>query len=68
MSDLERRSRRRRQTFEVHSARSVGEAEAWDLDYWQRRTADERLSALVAIHREVALIEAGRKPDADRDG
>ncbi len=67
MSDLEQRSRRRRQTLEVHVARSADEAEAWDLDYWQRRTADERLSALAAIHREIALIEAGRSRDADGD-
>ena len=67
MSDLELRSQRRRQTLEAHAARSPEEAEAWDLDYWQRRTAEERLSALVAIHREVALIESDRERATDRD-
>ena len=60
MSDLESRSKRRRLELEAHTARSPEDAESWDLDYWQRRTSDERLSALVAIHREVALVEAAR--------
>jgi hypothetical protein len=67
MSDLEQRSLRRRLTLEAHAARSPEEAEAWDLDYWQRRTADDRLSALVAIHREVALVEAATECATDRD-
>ena len=67
MSDLEQRSLRRRLTLEAHAARSPEEAEAWDLDYWQRRTVDDRLSALVAIHREVAMVEAARDPAAGRD-
>jgi hypothetical protein len=46
--------------METHRASSFADAEAWDLDYWQRRTPEERLSALVAIHREVALVEAAR--------
>jgi hypothetical protein len=58
--DLEQRSRRRRQTMEAHRAHSFADAEAWDLDYWQRRTPEERLSALVAIHRDVALVESAR--------
>jgi len=58
--DLEERSRKRRETIETHRARSSADAEAWDLEYWQRRTPEERLSALVAIHRDVALVEAAR--------
>jgi len=46
--------------METHRARSFADAEAWDLEYWQRRTPEERLSALVAIHRDVALAEAAR--------
>jgi len=60
MMDLEERSRKRRGTIETHRARSFADAEAWDLEYWQRRTPEERLSALVAIHRDVALVEAAR--------
>jgi hypothetical protein len=60
MMDLEERSRRRRTTIETHRAHSFADAEAWDLEYWQQRTPEERLSALVAIHRDVALVEDAR--------
>jgi len=46
--------------METHRAISFDDAEEWDLDYWQRRTPEQRLSALVAIHRDVALVEAAR--------
>jgi len=46
--------------METHRAVSFADAEEWDLDYWQRRTPAERLSALVAIRREVKLVEAAR--------
>ena len=57
---LEERSRKRRETIETHRTASFSDAEAWDLEYWQRRTPEERLSALVAIHRDVTLVEAAR--------
>lgn len=60
MMDLEERSRRRRELIEAHRASSLADADAWDLEYWQRRTPEERLSALVAIRRDVALVEAAR--------
>ena len=67
MTSLEERSRLRRQRMDVHRASSFADAEAWDLDYWQRRTPDERLSALVAIHREVELVAAARE-ESSRQG
>jgi hypothetical protein len=67
MRDLEERSRKRREAMETHRATSPADAEAWDLDYWQRRTPEERLSALVAIHRDVAMVEAA-KGDATSPG
>jgi hypothetical protein len=57
---IEERSRRRRQVLEVHRAKTFEDAEAWDLEFWQRRTPEERLSALVAIRREVELVQAAR--------
>jgi hypothetical protein len=36
----------------------------WDLDYWQSMTPEERLSALVAIRRDVELVEAGRDEES----
>ena len=44
----------------VNRASSFEEADAWDLDYWQSRTPEERLSALVAIRRDVELAQAAR--------
>jgi hypothetical protein len=46
--------------METHRTRSFEDAEAWDLDFWQRRTPEERLSALAAIHRDVAQVEAAK--------
>ncbi len=62
---IEERSRRRRERIEVHRAASFADAEAWDLDYWQRRTPEERLSALVAIRQDVALAETAREHAAE---
>lgn len=59
---LEERSRIRRKAMETNRARSFTDAEAWDLEYWQRRSPEERLSALVAIHHDVALVKAARSP------
>ena len=60
VKNLQERSRERRKIMETRRATSFDDAEDWDLDYWQRRTPEERLSALVAIHRDVALVEAAR--------
>jgi hypothetical protein len=68
MIDLEERSRKRREIMETHRTRSPADAEAWDLDYWQRRTPEERLSALVAIHRDVALVETAKGETTSSSG
>ena len=61
MTALEERSRERRRRMITHTARSHDEAETWDLEFWQACTPEERLSALVAIHRDVELVEAARE-------
>lgn len=43
-----------------HRAASFAEAERWDLQFWQSRSPQERLSALVAIHRDVHAVRAPR--------
>jgi len=60
LTTLEERSRLRRQRIVAHSARSHEDAEAWDLEFLQRHTPEERLSALVAIHRDVEFVESAR--------
>jgi hypothetical protein len=62
---IEERSRERRKRLVVHRARNHEEAEAWDLEFWQRCSPEERLSALVAIRRDVAMVEAARGKAGD---
>ena len=57
---IEERSRRRRERLVAHRAADYQDAEEWDLEFWQSCTPEERLSALVAIRRDVAVVEAGR--------
>ena len=57
---LEELSRERRERLVANRAASFAEADAWDLEFWQRRTPAERLSALVAIRKDVELVEAAR--------
>jgi hypothetical protein len=46
--------------METHRTRSSADAEAWDLEFWQRRSPEERLSALVAIYQDIARVEAAK--------
>jgi hypothetical protein len=65
---LEERSRERRKRMVAHVASTFEAAEAWDLDFWQGMTPEARLSALVAIRRDVDVVEASRgagRPDED---
>ena len=59
------RSRLRRERMVGHRASSHADAEAWDLDFWQSQSPEDRLSALVAIRRDVEAVEAGRKDEHD---
>lgn len=61
---LEERSAERRKRIVAHVAASFADAERWDLEYWQSRTPEERLSALVAIRRDVEAVEAGKRDEA----
>ena len=53
---FEERAEQRRSRVVAHLASSFEEAERWDLKFWLERTPQERLSALVAIHRDVAAV------------
>ncbi len=57
---LAARSRLRRERLVAHRASSHADAEAWDLDFWQSQSPEDRLSALVAIRRDVEAVEAAR--------
>ncbi len=57
---LAERSRLRRERLVAHRATGHEDAEDWDLDFWQAQDPEERLSALVAIRRDIEVVEAGR--------
>jgi hypothetical protein len=58
--NLQERSAMRRKRMQSHRSRDFAEAERWDLEYWQKQTPEQRLSALVAIRKDVAMVEASR--------
>lgn len=59
----EERSRERRRRIVAHRASSFADAERWDLEFWQSKTPEERLSALVAIRRDVEKVISARTAD-----
>ena len=60
MSTLSERSADRRRRMVANLAPGPTEAERWDLVFWQDAGPEARLSALVAIHEDVARVEAAR--------
>lgn len=59
-STLSERSRARRERLVGNRASTFAEAEEWDLAFWQGCSPQERLTAFVAIRRDVELVEAAR--------
>jgi hypothetical protein len=59
--DIRARSELRKKRMVTHRARSFAEADQWDLLFWQNQTPEERLSALVAIRRDVQKVEQARQ-------
>lgn len=57
---LKERSEERRKRMRANRATDFQPAEDWDLDFWQRQTPQERLSALVAIRNDVLAVEKSR--------
>jgi hypothetical protein len=58
---IQERTRRRKRIITAHRARGFAEADRWDLEFWQRQTPEQRLSALVALRADLAAVTAGRK-------
>jgi hypothetical protein len=57
---LKERAAIRRSKMVVNRAANFEEAEAWDLDFWQRQSPEQRLSAFVAIRRDVDKVMEAR--------
>jgi hypothetical protein len=56
------RAAERRSRMVGHRAANFEEAEAWDLDFWQSQSPEQRLSALAAMRRDVDKVLEGRRP------
>ncbi|MBW8003726.1 MAG: hypothetical protein FVQ80_17260 [Planctomycetes bacterium] len=54
---IKQRSELRKKRIVAHRARNFEEAEQWDLLFWQNRSPADRLSALVAIRRDIEKIK-----------
>ena len=57
---IKERTAARRKRIVAHRAADFKDAENWDLDFWQSRTPEQRLSALVAIRGDVMKVEQSR--------
>jgi hypothetical protein len=51
------RSASRRRRIVANRTTSFAEADLWDLQFWQRQTPEARLSALVAIRRDIERVK-----------
>ena len=58
---IEERSQNRKKRIVANLAQSFEEAERWDLEYWQSLTPAARLSALVAIRRDIDKVNKSKK-------
>jgi hypothetical protein len=64
---IKERAAERRKRIVGHVAKDFKDAEEWDLDFWQSQTPEDRLSALAAIHRDIAKVEEGKLRAARRN-
>lgn len=58
--DIKERAAARKKSIVAHRAADFNDAKNWDLTYWQSQTPEQRLSALVAICRDVVKVEQAR--------
>ncbi|MDD2239232.1 MAG: hypothetical protein PHI93_01050 [Kiritimatiellae bacterium] len=59
--DRKLRARERRARMVTHRACNFDDAENWDLTFWQSKTPQERLSALIAIRNDVEKVQQARQ-------
>ncbi len=57
---IKERSRIRRSRIVANLAPDFEDAERWDLDFWQSQTPEERLSALIALRKDVEKVMKAR--------
>lgn len=59
--NAKKRAAHRRKKIAANYAKSHEEAEQWGLEFWQSKAPQERLSALVEIHRDIERIKNRNK-------
>jgi hypothetical protein len=64
---IKERSSIRRRRIVANLAADFEDAERWDLDFWQSQTPEERLSALIAIRKDVDKVMRARLKAAPTD-
>lgn len=57
---IKSRAEIRRKKIVGHIAKNHDDAEDWDLEFWQKQTPQERLSALVAIINDIKKVNPQR--------
>ena len=62
---IRERSKARRKRMVIHRAADFQDAEQWDLEFWLKQTPQQRLSALVAIRKDVLKVRGGRNRDLE---
>ncbi len=55
-SEFRRRAEERRARITAHLAAGWDDAEKWDLEFWQRQSPQDRLSALVALRNDLIAV------------
>ncbi|MBU1398890.1 MAG: hypothetical protein KKE00_04570 [Proteobacteria bacterium] len=55
---IKARSKERRKRIIAHRAANFEAAEQWDLDFWQKQTPQQRLSALVSIRKDILKVKS----------
>ena len=60
---IKERTTERKKQIVAHRAKDFEDAKRWDLEFWQKKTPQERLSALIAIRRDVEMVEKGRNKE-----
>ena len=58
---ISERSKIRRKKMLANLASNFQEAEEWDLDFWQKQTPQQRLSALLAIRKDILKVSKGKQ-------
>ena len=58
---MSNRAKERRKRMVINVANDFQEAEDWDLEFWLRQTPEDRLSAFVALRRDVEKVKGRNK-------